>query len=227
MISKNHLLMMAALELLAVALSVALYSSLPNPAPIHWDLHGRADQTGPPWEIAALVPVIGLVTIVLLVVLPWLGPFRENFERFPQTYGRIGVMLMGLCVALHIVLLFKAAGHAIQIGGAITLVLGLAFTILGNWMGKIRRNFYIGIRTPWTLSSEAVWERTHRAGAKVTVAIGLIWIVAGLYGRDVLCIAVIVAGAVFAIVWSFAYSLYWYRKLGGHEDLAAGTSHRP
>src|SRR5262249_13952430 len=97
---------------------------------------------------------------------------------------------------------------------------GVMFSVLGNWMGKIRRNFYVGIRTPWTLANDEVWERTHRSGGKVMMLIGAISAITGFFASDTTCFIVLISGVGVLVLWALGYSLYWYRKIGRVDDLA-------
>jgi uncharacterized membrane protein len=108
----------------------------------------------------------------------------------------------------------------IQIGPALCVLVGLMIAMLGNWMGKLRRNFYIGIRTPWTLANEVVWEKTHRLGGKLFVAAGLISAITGLFAGDVVCFVVLMSTLIGSALWAVLYSLYEYRKLGQVDDLS-------
>ncbi|MGE0480629.1 MAG: SdpI family protein [Phycisphaerae bacterium] len=219
MISRVHLIIMCGLILVGLAIGAGFYPALPNPAPMHWNWRGEVDGYGPPWVAAFLMPLVGIGITLLLCGLPLLGPFRQNFARIGATYGRIGVLLIATFVALHVVVLLESTGRGVGIGNAIALVLGVLFACLGNWMGKIRRNFYLGIRTPWTLANDLVWERTHRVGGRVFVAVGLATIVCALLGPQWLCAVVLLGGAVGAAVWAFVYSAVLYRRLGAVEHL--------
>jgi len=218
MIARNHLIILLLLELVAVALSVAFAFVLPATVPVHWGLSGTPDAFGPRWHLLVLMPAVGLGLIVLMAVLPRFGPFRENFLRFRKTYSRLLIVILGGLVGLHLVILLAARG-GIAIGPALAIVIGVMVALMGNWLGKVRRNFYLGIRTPWTLASEEVWERTHRAGARVFVVWGVVLFVCGLTGSNAIAMVAAVGGAVAVVVWSIAYSLTAYRRLNQPDDL--------
>ncbi len=223
MIARSHLVGMFAIVLVACGFSVALYGRLPDPAPMHWNLHGVVDGWGPRWEAAVLMPAIGLGMIGLMAGLPLLGPFRRNFERFRTTYGRICVAIVTALLAFHLIALLKGIGRSIEIGATMSIVVGLLLAVIGNWLGKVRRNLHVGIRTPWTLANDAVWERTHRAGARFMVSVGLVSALAGIVAPDWLCFAVLMGGLGAFVVWAALYSLYWYRKLGERDELTSSA----
>jgi uncharacterized membrane protein len=189
--------------------------------PVHWNIKGEADRFGPPWELAILMPAILLGLSLLLVALPAIGPFKANFARFRETYGRVCVTIVAGLVGVHGVILAKAAGADLSIGAALAIVIGLMLALMGNWFGKIRRNLYVGIRTPWTIANDRVWEKTHRLGGKLFIIVGLASAVAGFLAPDVVCFVILVGGTLGATLWAVFYSLYWYRKLGEVDDLQA------
>jgi uncharacterized membrane protein len=220
MINKIHLIVMLLICAASAGIGLYFYDRLPNPAPTHWNLHGQIDGYGPPWVAAFMLPLVCLGMIVLLAVLPLLGPFRSNFERFHVTYGRICIAIMATFAAMHLVIMLASTGRQMNMGSSICVIFGVLFAVLGNWMGKIRRNFYVGIRTPWTLASDEVWERTHRSGGKIMVAVGLIAAVTGFIASDATCFIVLMSGIGFLVAWAMGYSLYWYKRLGKMDDLA-------
>ncbi|QDV90229.1 Immunity protein SdpI [Phycisphaerae bacterium RAS2] len=219
MMSRNHYLLMIGMILAGAAFGGAFYNSIPDPAPTHWNLKGEIDGYGPRWVAAFLMPIIAAGLVGLLAGLPLLGPFRENFERFRSTYGRICVAVLTLIMAIHVVFVLGATGRNMQVGATISIILGLMLTLLGNYMGKVRRNFYVGIRTPWTLANDVVWERTHRVGSKIMVAVGLVIAAAGFFLNDLVCFIVMMSSLGFLVVWSLLYSLMLYRRLGSRDDL--------
>ena len=99
-------------------------------------------------------------------------------------------------------------------------IIGLLFIVLGNWMGKLRRNLIAGIRTPWTLKSDVVWQRTHRIGGRLMVALGLAVLFAAMLFPVWVVAALVAAGAMGLAIWAFAYSWWISRKPGVGEPAA-------
>ena len=206
MIPRGYVIVSGVLVVISLLAGVALYSQLPVRAPIHWNVHGVADGYGPTWVDAFMFPVVTALLLGLLVYLPRVSRWRENFDRFGRTYGKVMVAVTGGLVALHLVVLLKASGKAITMDRAMPAVVGAMIAITGNWMGKLRRNSLMGIRTPWTLASDYVWERTHRAGGKVMVGYGLAVLAAAVLARGVVIVAVVIVGALGLTVWAMVYS---------------------
>jgi uncharacterized membrane protein len=206
---KYYLVALLVTALVAMA-DVWAYPRLPETVATHWNLHGVANGWGPRWVLFLVGPALMVVLMLLMRVLPWLSPKNFEVDTFRVTY--LQIMLILVCVAgyLQLVLLWVAMGHAMNVGRAVVGGVCLLYMLLGNLMAKVRRNFYVGIRTPWTLASERVWNVTHRFGAKTMVVgglLGLLLTVAGFYGWPVL--VVLLAGALAPVV----YSLVVYKQM--------------
>lgn len=224
MMNRTHIKWTWVLVLANVAFNAVMYSRLPDPAPTHWNIHGEVDGWGPRWLAAGLFPVIMAVIMLLLVFLPRLGPFRANLESIAVTYGRIVVTVGLLMLSLNVIFILAAAGYKLPVGSSIALAIGLFFALLGNWMGKVPRNLYLGIRTPWTIANDTVWERTHRLGGRVMVAAGLIVAVTAVFASDITCFIVLMSSMGITVIWAVVYSYRLYRRLGSVDDLHAPGS---
>jgi uncharacterized membrane protein len=223
MIPRFHLWWMIAAIISIAALSAAFYPRLPDPCPIHWNIHGQVDNYASRLTAALFGPALAAGITLLLLVLPVIGPFRRNMESFRGVYGRICALILTFFVAIHVVTLLAATGKPLRMGAILTVLIGVMFACLGNWMGKIRRNFYVGIRTPWTLANEVVWEKTHRLGSKLFVAAGITSAVTGLFASEVSCFVVLMTALFASVTSSVIYSFVVYRRLGQVDDLVTGS----
>jgi uncharacterized membrane protein len=211
---KYYLVALLVTALVAIA-DVKAWPHLPEIIPTHWNLHNVANGWGPKWVLFLAGPGLMAAIMLLMRALPWLSPKNFEVDSFRVTYLQIMVMLVCLAGYMQLVLLWVGLGHSMNVGRATVGGVCLLFALLGNLMGKVRRNFYVGIRTPWTLASERVWNVTHRFGAKTMVVAGLVGLVmtaAGVGGLPVL--AVILAGALAPVV----YSLVVYKQMEGREE---------
>ncbi len=207
------------LALTAAALAGTLYvyyvhyEQLPDPMPTHWDIHFQPDQWVPKANALGyllLFPGIMAAMTLLTVVLPWLSPKSFEVERFRETYGYIMALVVVFFGYLNVVFLWAS----LQQGPwQYQLVLGgffLFFALLGNVLGRVRRNFWVGVRTPWTLANETVWDRTHRVAAWLFVSGGVLGFVAVLIGVPPLWTFV---GLMVIALWPVLYSLWLYKRL--------------
>lgn len=208
----RSLLVSAAFIVIAAIAAVWLWPQLPVQVPTNWDMHGRVNDHMPRlW--AALMPILGVAAIAFLTwLLPAISPNRFRIGPFARVYAGLMLVIQGFMVVIGIVTLLAGAGYAVPIPKVAMLAIGALFTILGNYMGKLQRNFFIGIRTPWTIASEATWERTHRLGGKLFVLAGVVVLAGTLFGLPfpVSLAVLIVAGVVPAV-----YSYFIYRRVEG------------
>ncbi len=219
MIARLYPWLLLGLVLVSIAVSAGFVGVLPETVPVHWGLSGEADRHGSRWELLLLMPILVGVISGALLAIPLLGPMRRNLELFRETYARIAVTLVAALLVVQVIILLKAAGHDLSIGNALCVVLGVLFASLGNWMGKLRRNFYVGIRTPWTIANDEVWERTHRLGGRLFALHGVLCVAAGTLTPPLVCFGVLVGGLLLVTLWAALYSLVVYRRLGQVDDL--------
>lgn len=216
---KTHIAVCALLIMAAVIATLMVYPAMPASIPVHWGGDGQPDGYGPRAILWLLGPGTMLFGLGLGLCLPWLSPQRYAVETFKATYSYF--MLVLVCM---FGLIYAAILHAITSGDAdivatIHLCVFVLLILLGNSMGKVRRNFFIGIRTPWTLASERVWYATHRISARLMVASGLAG-VAAVYFRAPAGIMMVIATA-WALI-AVLYSLVYYKRLEGAGQLDAG-----
>jgi uncharacterized membrane protein len=191
---------------IAAGFSVWFYPHLPAQVATHFNLHGQPNGWSSRLVAAVLVPALGIVLAVVFTVLPHIDPRRANYEKFGPTYWTIANAVLVLVAVFHIVSLGKALGWDINMNRVASLGVGGIFVLLGNLMTRIRPNWFVGIRTPWTLSSDTVWRRTHRFGGIAFVIAGLcmaatalLTVPWALYGA----IGVAAAAALASVVYSY------------------------
>jgi uncharacterized membrane protein len=201
------------LTLATWAATLVIYSALPEQVPTHWNIRGEVDAYGNKGWATFLMPAVMVGLLALFRLLPWLSPKSFTLDTFRGTYEFIVAATMGLMAYIHGLMLWAAYSGPIDINRALTGGLCLFFVLLGNVLGKVRRNFFVGVRTPWTLASERVWIDTHRLAARMFVAAGLIgFLVCLLVGGPVAVIATF-ALIMIAAFTPVIYSLVHYKHL--------------
>ncbi len=208
----------------AFVITAALYNRLPESVPTHWNARGEANGFTPkPWG-PFILPLTMVGLYLLLMIIPRISPRGYRVERFQNVFEILQATLLAFLFMVTILALLAGIGAPVPISRAIQAGTGLLFIVIGNFMGKFTKNFFVGIRTPWTLASDEVWLRTHRLGGKLFVLAGIGLLVSGLLGGGVmpLLAAVAVAGGIPAI-----YSYVLYRRLEGFKNGPPGddTSH--
>lgn len=203
----------------AVAVAVYLYPNLPEQIPTHWNIEGKVDDyTAKPWGVVIL-PMAAMFTFVIMRLIPVISPKGYRTDEFMGVVNVFTVAIVGFMSGVSILVLLEANGQDVHINEMIFTGVGLLFIVLGNYMGKVRKNFFIGIRTPWTLASDEVWSRTHRLGGRIFILIGLFMILNGFIRFPVQwLITSIVIVALVPIVYSFAI----YRRIEGFAPDEAG-----
>jgi uncharacterized membrane protein len=204
-----------ALVAIAFVVSIAAYPSLPDRIVTHWGIDGQPDGWSSRAFGAFLIPVMTLGTLLLMRVLPQLDPRRENYEKFRGTFDTLIVAIIAFLVALHIAVITSALGWPVPVDRVVWLGTAALFVVIGNLLPRARPNWFVGIRTPWTLSSDRVWERTHRVGGRIMVAGGIVIAALGFLSPRAAFWGV-VATAVAISLGAIGYSyLLWRGERGG------------
>ncbi len=215
----------AAILLFMVALAAWAAAQIPAGAhvPLHWDAAGHVNRYGDRSEAIRtlfMLPAIALVITAVLAVIPSIEPRRSNLLKSWRAYVAVwlGVLLLEAAVQVVIVASTLAPATAGRIGGSVVIAAaGTVIAVVGNYLPKIRSNFMFGIRTPWTLTSELSWNRTHRLGGRLLVAVGLLMVAAAAFlGQRLILgfgLAVLVLAAVATL---FIYSYLVWRQDPGH-----------
>jgi uncharacterized membrane protein len=142
---------------------------------VHWDAIGHPNGYTNALFAFLVVPGLTVLISALLAFLPSIEPRRRNLQRSGTAYEAVWISLLILLAAVQAAVVLIAVGVApSETVAHLALVgVGVMLAVVGNYLGKVRSNFIFGIRTPWTLSSERSWNRTHRLGGRLFVAIGL------------------------------------------------------
>lgn len=205
------------LLLAAFVASVALYGRLPALVPSHWNISGKVDSYSPRAVGAFLMPG----TMVFLMILYWLmrlvSPRDYEVERSGETYDYVIFCVIALMGYIHGLILWASLGH-VQVDRVLAGGLFVFFALIGNVMSRVKRNFWMGIKTPWTLASESVWDKTHRFGARCYVLTGLVGLILTVAGAPMAVLFVVfLAGAMIPV----PYSLYLSKQESGSGHSAA------
>ncbi len=192
--------------------SAWFYPSLPQTIPTHWNIHGQVDGHGDKGWSLFLLPLTNTAMLIFFWFLPALSPRRFEVDSFRSTYLFIMVATLALFAYLQVIILLATLQEVR--GGAKWLDLGRAmlggmfvfFGLVGSVMGKVRKNFYIGVRVPWTLASDRVWDDTHRLTAWLMTLGGVVGLVVVLTGLSLwLAIGVMTASVMIPVVYSFVH----------------------
>jgi uncharacterized membrane protein len=200
-----------AFSVLSVAGIALLYSRLPQTIPIHWGISGVVDGWGPRANIIwmALLP-LGMVALFRL--LPRLDPRREAYVKHAKALAFMETAMVFFFAGISWLIVATSLGFPIDVGDTIRIGIGLLFVVLGNFMGQLKRNYFVGIKTPWTLADDEVWRRTHRRGGWVFVVDGILFIVSAAL-PDGLVLSIIMVFFILSMVYPFIYSYRIWRSM--------------
>lgn len=176
------------LAMLAAMFALALWTwpNAPDRLPIHWGPSGEPDGYGSRFEGLLLMPLITLGVYGLFFAIPRIDPRRRHYEQFRGVYRVVRTLIVGFMFLIYLWTHLWFRGHRMDPELVVSALVGALFLGLGNYLPKIKSNWFIGVRTPWTLSSEESWRRTHRLA-------GWLFVISGV---------VILAGAVAAPSWA-------------------------
>ncbi len=203
-----------AMLLIAVTLSLIFYPALPDPMPTHWNASGEVDGWSPKLLGAFLMPMIMAGIAGLFLALPRISPRGYPVDEASRGYRAIELSMVAFMLCVHVVVLLMSTGTRIDISIIMPMLVGALFVVLGNYMTKMRRNFFIGIRTPWTLADEDVWYRTHRLGGRVFVAAGIALMMVPFAGaaQHATFIGIALTAAAIPTVYSYVIYRRMYRN---------------
>jgi uncharacterized membrane protein len=183
---------------------------LPETVPVHWGIDGSPDRYGSRVEGLLIFPVLTAVVYGLMLVFPRFDPGRANYAQFAGAYALLRGLLVAFLAAMEAVVVASQLGADVSVGDAMPFLTGALFVGLGGLMGKVRPNWFVGIRTPWTLTSKRAWTRTHRAGGWGMIALGLAMCVAGAFSGTA-AFVVLMGGTLLGVAALFAYSYAVWR----------------
>ncbi len=204
------------LVIAAVALIVSIwaYPQLPPTIATHWNVRGTADGFSGRATAVLIMPLVIIGLTGLFNVLPKLDPRRANYAKFIDTYWLIANAVILFILIGHGMIVATGLGYPVKIDRFMPIGVGLLFIVLGNFLTRVEPNWFIGIRTPWTLSSDTVWRKTHRTGGWLMVVGGFVLAASVFLPHGAflpLLIAAILIVAVIPVVQSY---VLWKREQG-------------
>ena len=171
--NKRLFLFLLACSAVSFAGQLFVFPHLPEIIPVHWNMAGEADSTAP--RIMQLVhAALPAVLSLFMYLIPRLDPRRKNYQSHTFAYGVCSILIVFLILGFSWATALVPLGFSIPLSRISPVALGIMLVLLGNYMPQIRPTFLFGIRTPWTISSETVWRKTHRLGGILYCAAGLL-----------------------------------------------------
>ncbi|MCC7119476.1 MAG: SdpI family protein [Anaerolineales bacterium] len=210
--TKTTVVISLALILGAALVGVFLWNRLPDLMASHWNADDQVNGYLSKFWGVFFTPLVALGLLGLFLVIPKIDPQKANIAGFRETFNLFTLFLMAFLAYLHALTLIWNLGYAhFKISAAMLPLVGLLFMMLGLLLRKAKRNFFIGIRTPWTLSSDSVWDQTHQTGSILFMLSGALSCAGGFFGGATalwLTLAPLFGSTLFLV----AYSYFLYRR---------------
>jgi uncharacterized membrane protein len=184
----------------------ALFSQMPVQMATHWNAAGEADGTISKFWGVFLFPIISLGLLGLFLIIPRIDPLRANIQKFKSYYYGFIVVFLVYFLYVYILTLLWNLDSRFDMTQALMPAIGVLFIVIGLMMLKAKRNYFIGIRTPWTLSSDEVWDRTHKLGGRLFIAADIITAILTVFLSKIaiwVMLGLVLATALFSIIYSY------------------------
>ncbi|MGD6962372.1 SdpI family protein [Fictibacillus phosphorivorans] len=159
---------------LSILIGVFAYPYLPDQMPMHWNIHGEVDGYWDKQYAAFFPPLLMIVLMALFIFMPRIDPKKENYKKFSSSYTIFITIMNVFFLLLQSMTISYGLGVNIDISLVVNLGIGLLFIVLGNYLPRIKHNYFIGVRTPWTLANEKTWRKTHQLSGKLFVVAGIL-----------------------------------------------------
>jgi uncharacterized membrane protein len=196
--------------ILAFIISAGLYPALPEKMASHWNAAGEVDGYMSRAWATFLMPGVLILMYLMFLIIPAIDPLKKNIEKFRGHFDRFILAIVIFMAYIHGLTMTWNLGYRFDMTMMILPAVGLLFILVGSLLNNAKRNWFIGIRTPWTLSSEKVWDKTHRLGARLFVTAGIVSLLGIVFTEHAfwLLIVPIIGATVFLVV----YSYFLYRE---------------
>ncbi len=196
-----------------------VWNQVPDRVPTHFNVNGEADDYSKKAFALLLMPVMNVVIYFILFFVPRIDPRKKNYAFFGSSYQNIRLLIHLFFVGIFIFITqTTAGGKPLQMSGFFSILL-LFFALLGNYMRTVRSNFFVGIRTPWTLSNDVVWRKTHELGGKIWFYTGIILAIVVFFLPQTAATIVMFSGIFLMVIIPVVYSYLEYRKISRSSEI--------
>ena len=207
MSTRNTTITVLIMIAVAALAGLLLWNRLPDQIASHWNIHDQVDGYMSKFWGVFLLPLISVGMFALFRLVPSIDPLKANIAQFRETFNLFILLIVGFLLYLYGLTLAWSLGYTnFKMSGALLPAIGLLFIFIGFLLRQAKRNFFIGIRTPWTLSSDTVWNETHRIGAVLFVVSGALAFLGAFFGGMTafwMMFVPIIGSTLFLLVYSY------------------------
>lgn len=183
-----------------------IWNQLPAKVPVHWNVKGDIDRYGDKAELILIPLLLPLLVYVIFLVVPRIDP-KKKLDKMGNKLQNLKLLMTTLMSMLALFILYSAQNQSFDQSNYLFILIGILYIILGNYSKIIKPNYFIGIRTPWTLESESVWKETHKLGGKLWFIGGIIVVLSGfILGNKpnlIVFLTITTINAIVPIVYSY------------------------
>lgn len=191
---------------------IYVYPTLPDKVPSHWNFNGEVDGWSSPFWGAFGIPLLNIGLYLLFFVMPKIDPNKERYVQFTSAYNAFRYVFHVFMTGVYIIIMMAANNQPVNVGQIVPMGVAVLLIIIGNYMGKVRKNYFFGVKTPWTLASEEVWQKTHRMTGPLWVVSGIVGFIGAFFGGKAGYFLFFGMIVVIAVV-PMAYSYFVFRKV--------------
>lgn len=207
MSTRNTSIIVLILITISIVAGVLLWNQLPDQMASHWNANDQVDGYMPKFWGVFMMPLIVLGMYVLFLVIPGIDPLKANIAQFRGAFNLFIVLISVFMLYIHGLTLAWSLGYQdFKMSAAMLPFMGVLFIFIGYMLRQAKRNFFIGIRTPWTLSSDTVWEKTHQLGSILFMVSGVLAIIGSFLGGELafwLFFVPLMGSALFLVIYSY------------------------
>ncbi len=192
--------------------SFFFYPVMPDRVPSHWNFQGEIDGYMPRFSGSFFLPLMNIGLYLLFLILPIVDPKRQNYSQFSGAYKLIRYIIHVFFAYVYALTLAAALGYDTQVSRLIPLGMAILFIALGYSMRKIKHNYFVGFKLPWTLANEDVWDKTHRLGSTAMMVGGVFYLIGTFIPIVAESIYLIITSLFAPIVVTIIYSYWVFRQ---------------
>jgi uncharacterized membrane protein len=198
------------LAILSIIIAIIFYFKMPSVVVTHWGIDNQPNGSMSSFWGSFLMPIVMVFLALLLVFIPRADPMKKNIEKFNKYYFNFCILILSFFVVIQGFVIAWNLGYKININRIIVPAFSIIFFYMGVLLMNAKQNMSIGIRTPWTLKSEKVWNETHRRTSVLMKIVALIML-GGLFFEK-LAFVLLIAPLIIVVIYSFVYSYVLYEK---------------
>jgi len=189
-----------------------LYPYLPDMIPTHWNINGEVDGYSTKTFYVLFFPSLMLGIYLLMTFAPMLDPRIDNYKKFTAVVAGFRTVMVVIFALIYLATMATVLGYPVSVSKVVRFAIGYMLIFTGNYFGKVRHNYTFGIKTPWTLANEEVWNKTHRFSGPLWVVAGFIWMLS-IFLKDNLAFIIDMASLMIVSIIGMVYSYILYKKL--------------